>query len=201
MFECSLPGKEPWDDVAATLSRVYGIVRQWGGDLSVSNGPRSATVYRVFLPRIEARAGEIVAESAGAVEPLTAAAEAPAPLATILVVEDEAGIRALVRKILRRQGYEVLEAANGQDALALCREHGQRVELLITDVLMPQMGGRELVERLQTQGHDMKVLYVSGYTDDATVYSGNLPPGTAFLQKPFTLGSLLDKVKEVLAYQ
>jgi two-component system cell cycle sensor histidine kinase/response regulator CckA len=201
MFECSLPGKEPWDDVAATLSRVYGIVRQWGGDLSVSNGPRSATVYRVFLPRIEAPAGEIVAESAGAVEPLTAAAEPPAPLATILVVEDEAGIRALVRKILRRQGYEVLEAANGQDALALCREHGQRVELLITDVLMPQMGGRELVERLQTQGHDMKVLYVSGYTDDATVYSGNLPPGTAFLQKPFTLGSLLDKVKEVLAYQ
>jgi two-component system cell cycle sensor histidine kinase/response regulator CckA len=93
----------------------------------------------------------------------------------------------------------VLEAANGQDALALCREHGRRVELLITDVLMPQMGGRELVERLQTQGHDMKVLYVSGYTDDATVYSGDLPPGTAFLQKPFTLGSLLDKVKEVLA--
>ena len=126
-------------------------------------------------------------------------AEPPAPLATILVVEDEAGIRALVRKILRRQGYEVLEAANGQDALTLCREHGQRVELLITDVLMPQMGGRELVERLQTQGHDMKVLYVSGYTDDATVYSGDLPPGTAFLQKPFTLGSLLDKVKEVLA--
>ena len=104
-----------------------------------------------------------------------------------------------MRKILRRQGYEVLEAANGQDALALCREHGQRVELLITDVLMPQMGGRELVERLQTQGHDMKVLYVSGYTDDSTVYSGDLPPGTAFLQKPFTLGSLLDKVKEVLA--
>ena len=144
-------------------------------------------------------AGEVTAEPAIAAEPPPAPPEPPAPLATILVVEDEAGIRALVRKILRRQGYEVLEAANGQDALALCREHGQRVELLITDVLMPQMGGRELVERLQTQGHDMKVLYVSGYTDDATVYSGDLPPGTAFLQKPFTLGSLLDKVKEVLA--
>jgi two-component system cell cycle sensor histidine kinase/response regulator CckA len=199
VFECSLPGKEPWDDVAAILSRAYGIVRQWGGDISVSNGPRSATQFRVFLPRLESKAGEVSAEPAIAVEPPPAAPEPPAPLATILVVEDEAGIRALVRKILRRQGYEVLEAANGQDALALCREHGKRVELLITDVLMPQMGGRELVERLQTQGHDMKVLYVSGYTDDTTVYAGDLPPGTAFLQKPFTLGSLLDKVKEVLA--
>jgi len=196
MFECSLPGKEPWDDVAATLSRAYGMVRQWGGDISVSNGPRSATVFRVFLPRLESPAGEV---SVSAAEPPPAAVEPPAPLATILVVEDEAGIRALVRKILRRQGYEVLEAANGQDALVLCREHGQRVELLITDVLMPQMGGRELVERLQTQGHDMKVLYVSGYTDDSAIYSNELPSGTAFLQKPFTLGSLLDKVKEVLA--
>jgi two-component system cell cycle sensor histidine kinase/response regulator CckA len=199
MFECSLPGKEPWDDVAATLSRAYGIVRQWGGDISVSNAPRSATVFRVFLPRLESSAGTTPADPVMVAETPAVAPEPPTPLATILVVEDEAGIRALVRKILRRQGYEVLEAANGQDALALCRDHGKRVELLITDVLMPQMGGRELVERLQTQGHDMKVLYVSGYTDDATVYSDDLPPGTAFLQKPFTLGSLLDKVKEVLA--
>ncbi len=199
MFECSLPGKEPWDDLAATLSRAYAVVRQWRGDISVSNGPRSATVFRVFLPRLESPASDAAAEPVLAVEPPPAAPEPVTPLATILVVEDEAGIRALVRKILRRQGYEVLEAANGQDALALCREHGQRVDLLITDVLMPHMGGRELVERLQTQGHDMKVLYVSGYTDDTTVYSGDLPPGTAFLQKPFTLGSLLDKVKEVLA--
>lgn len=197
MFECSIPGKEPWDDVAATLSRGYGIVRQWGGDVSVSRGPESETQFRIFLPRVEPVSAEASA-------PITAveappAPEQPAPLATILVVEDEAGIRALVRKILRRQGYEVLEAANGQDALALCRETGRQIDLLITDLLMPQMGGRELVERLQSQGHEMKVLYVSGYTDDATVYSGELPPGTAFLQKPFTLGSLLDKVKEVLA--
>jgi len=199
MFECSLPGKEPWDDLAAALARAYGIVRQWGGDISVSNGPRSATVFRLFLPRLEPVAGEAPAEPAMAVETPAPAPEPQAALATILVVEDEAGIRALVRKILRRQGYEVLEAANGQDALTLCGDQAQRVDLLITDLLMPQMGGRELVERLETQGHDMKVLYVSGYTDDATVYSGDLPPGTAFLQKPFTLGSLLDKVKEVLA--
>jgi two-component system, cell cycle sensor histidine kinase and response regulator CckA len=198
LFECSVPGKEPWDDVAATLSRAYGIVRQWGGDISVSNA-HAASLFRIFLPRLDAPAGAAAEPPVAVSEPLPPAPEPPAPLATILVVEDEAGIRALVRKILRRQGYEVLEAANGQDALALCREQGKRVELLITDVLMPQMGGRELVERLQTQGHDMKVLYVSGYTDDTSIYSGELPAGTAFLQKPFTLGSLLDKVKEVLA--
>jgi CheY-like chemotaxis protein len=199
LFECSLPGKEPWDEVAAMLSRAYGMVRQWGGDISVSNAPHAASQFRIFLPRVEAPADLAAEPVVAAAAPPPPAPEPPAPLATILVVEDEAGIRALVRKILRRQGYEVLEAPNGQDALALCRDHGQRVELLITDVLMPQMGGRELVERLQTQGHNMKVLYVSGYTDDATIYSGELPAGTAFLQKPFTLGSLLDKVKEVLA--
>jgi len=198
LFECSLPGKEPWDDVAATLSRAYGIVRQWGGDISVSNASHGASVFRIFLPRVEAPADVPAEPVVAAAEPPLPAPEPPAPLATILVVEDEAGIRALVRKILRRQGYQVLEAANGQEALALCRD-SQRVELLITDVLMPHMGGRELVERLQTQGHEMKVLYVSGYTDDTSVYSGQLPAGTAFLQKPFTLGSLLDKVKEVLA--
>jgi len=199
LFECSLPGKEPWDDLAAALSRAYGVVRQWGGDISVSQGPGSETAFRVFLPRLESIPGAAPETPALVVEPPAPAPEPPAPLATILVVEDEAGIRALVRKILRRQGYEVLEAANGQEALALCREHADRIELLITDVLMPQMGGRELVERLRAQGHEMKVLYVSGYTDDANIYSGDLPPGTAFLQKPFTLGSLLDKVKEVLA--
>jgi CheY-like chemotaxis protein len=198
LFECSVPGKEPWDDLAATLSRIYGIVRQWGGDISVSNGTPGAQ-FRIFLPRVDSPVVEELSDVAVIEEPGESASEAPAPLATILVVEDEAGIRALVRKILRRQGYEVLEAANGEDALALCRDQGRRVELLITDVLMPRMGGRELVERLQTQGHDMKVLYVSGYTDDANIYSADLPAGTAFLQKPFTLGSLLDKVKEVLA--
>ncbi len=198
LFECSLPGKEPWDDVAATLSRAYGIVRQWSGDISVSNA-YAASEFRIFLPRVDAPVDVAAGPTAAVAEPQAPTPEPTTPLATILVVEDEAGIRALVRKILRRQGYQVLEAANGQDALALLRDQAQRVELLITDVLMPQMGGRELVERLQTQGHDMKVLYVSGYTDDTTIYSGDVPAGTAFLQKPFTLGSLLDKVKEVLA--
>jgi two-component system, cell cycle sensor histidine kinase and response regulator CckA len=116
-----------------------------------------------------------------------------------MVVEDEGGIRALVRKILKRQGYTVLEASNGDEAMKICQEHTGKIDLLITDVVMPNIGGRELVDKLKERCGDMKVLYVSGYTDDAGIYAAELPPGTAFLQKPFTLGSLLDKVKDVLS--
>lgn len=198
LFESVLPGKELWDDAAAAATRAYGIVRQWGGDISVSNGPAEGSVFRIYLERVEEHV--IAPEPQVAiVEPEPVAAEPEKPLETILVVEDEAGIRALVRKILRRQGYEVLEAGNGEEALALAASHGGNLDLLITDVMMPQMGGHELADRLREQHRDVKVLYVSGYTDDAAIYAGNLPPGTAFLQKPFTLGSLLDKVKEVLS--
>ncbi len=196
LFETILPGKNTVDEAAAAVSRAYALVRQWGGDISVSNGSAEGSVFRIFLES----AGENDGKQPKAVE-LVPEVVAPAETQpeTIMVVEDEAGIRALVRKILRRQGYQVLEASNGDEALIVCREHSGTLDLLITDVMMPQMGGRELVDRLREQCRDMKVLYVSGYTDDSSIYAGNFPPGTAFLQKPFTLGSLLDKVKEVLA--
>ena len=196
LFESVLPGKEPWDDSASAVSRAYGTIRQWGGDIAVTNDPREGPVVSVFLPRMQ----ETVEKrpEARVVETEAVPVKPAAHLETILVVEDEAGIRALVRKILRRQGYEVLEAANGEEALAICREHSGRIDLLITDVIMPEVGGRELVDRFHQLRDAAKVLYVSGYTDDATIYSGKFPPGTAFLQKPFTLGALLDKVKEVL---
>jgi two-component system, cell cycle sensor histidine kinase and response regulator CckA len=194
LFESVLSGKEPTDDAGSAVSRAYGAMRQWGGDIAVSTEGNEGPVVSLFLPLIEERADQPTERKV--VEP------APAPpvaqLETILVVEDEAGIRALVRKILRRQGYEVLEAANGDDALAICREHSGPIDLLITDVIMPEVGGRELVDRFRELCAAAKVLYVSGYTDDSTIYSGNHPAGTAFLQKPFTLGALLDKVKEVL---
>ena len=195
LFECLAPGKEPWDELAEELSRAYGIVRQWGGDITVFASPNETCIFRIFLPKLETRAG---AAEPAVPEP-QAAPEVEEHRATILVVEDEAGIRALVRKILLRQNYEVLEAASGEEALVICRENPTNIDLLITDMIMPQMGGRELADRLREEGRVMKVLFVSGYTDDATIYSGPLPPGTAFLQKPFTLGSLLDKVKDVLA--
>jgi CheY-like chemotaxis protein len=197
LFETVLPGKEPWDDSGTAISRAYGTVRQWGGDMAVSNEPSEGPVVRLLLARMQETVEKLperkVAEAAPA-----PAVEAIAHLETILVVEDEAGIRALVRKILRRQGYEVLEASNGEEALTICRDHPGKIGLLITDVIMPEVGGRELVDRFHALRSDAKVLYVSGYTDDAGIYSGKFPPGTAFLQKPFTLGALLDKVKEVL---
>ncbi len=192
LFESVLPGKEPTDDGA--VSRAYGTIRQWGGDIAVSIEGYEGPVVSLFLPLIEETADQPTERKV--VE--AALAEPPSQLETILVVEDEAGIRALVRKILRRQGYQVLEAANGVEALAICREHSGPIDLLITDVIMPEVGGRELVDRFHELCATAKVLYVSGYTDDSAIYSGNHAAGSAFLQKPFTLGALLDKVKEVL---
>ncbi len=117
---------------------------------------------------------------------------------TVLVVEDEAGIRMLMRKILDRQGYNVIEATRGDEALQIVQSRKTPVQLLVTDLVMPQMSGRELAERLTRTQPSLKVLYVSGFTDDEAIRSGSLGPGSAFLQKPFTLGSLVEKVREVL---
>ena len=134
-------------------------------------------------------------------EPVAPPERKPAAAAgagTVLVVEDEEGIRTLMRKILVRNGYEVLEAETGTDAVRLAHEYFGSIRLLVTDMVMPEMSGRELADQLRSFLPDLRVVFASGYTDDAAIHSGALPPGTAFLQKPFTLGSLLDKVKEVL---
>jgi DNA-binding NtrC family response regulator len=117
---------------------------------------------------------------------------------TIVVTEDAASLRAAARQILTRYGYTVLEAPNGKAALALAASCADPIHLLLTDVVMPQMSGRELAERFQLQRPDAKVLYMSGYTDDAVVRHGVLQPGIAYLQKPFTPESLGRKVREVL---
>ncbi len=144
-------------------------------------------------------------ESEEAPVTLLPAAEEPVLLAepregaqTILVVEDEAGIRMLMKKILDRQGYNVIEAAGGEDALQIVESRNTPVHMLVTDLVMPQMGGRELAEKLVSFHPGMKVLYVSGFTDDEAIRSGSLGPGAEFLQKPFTLGSLVEKVREML---
>jgi hypothetical protein len=116
----------------------------------------------------------------------------------VLVVEDEAGIRALMRKILQRQGYHVLEAESGQVAIQTAEKHAGEIHLLITDLMMPEMNGRELAERVVKLRPGMRILYVSGFTDDSSIYREPLPPGTMFLQKPFTLGALLEKVRALL---
>jgi len=127
-----------------------------------------------------------------------AAPEAAPALETILVVDDKGGIRALVRKILHRHGYTVLEASSAEEATKICQELSGRINLLMMDVKMLRMSGGTLVDTLIEECGGMNVLYVSGYDDDASINAGDFPPGTAFLQKPFTLDSLLDKVQEVL---
>jgi CheY-like chemotaxis protein len=162
-FEAVLPEKNTADDWPSNVTRAYGVIRQWGGDMDASAAPAGGTLLRVFLESVP---------EAGRTQPgptLDPANQEPG-LETILVVDDEAGIRELVLKILRRHGYQVLEAANGEEALAICREHSGAIDLLITDVLMPRMGGPELVDRLQKQGLNPKVLYVSGYTGDANIH-------------------------------
>lgn len=191
-FERFLPEKGAVDDTAIKLAHAYGMVRQWGGDIAVARGAEAGTAFRIFLQR--------VSEAGNPGNPVSEPSESKTErqVATVLVVEDEAGIRALVQKFLRRHGYDILEASNGEQALEVVREHRGSVDLLITDMIMPYMGGRELVDRLHAQGRDLKTLYISGYTDDSTVYAAELPPGSAFLQKPFTLSALLEKVRGLL---
>jgi CheY-like chemotaxis protein len=117
----------------------------------------------------------------------------------VLLVEDEQEVRLLAHRLLSQQGYRVLEATNGEEALYVAQEHGgEKIHLLLTDVVMPQMGGKELADQLKILRPDIKVLYTSGYTDNAIVHQGVLNPGTHFLQKPFSLKTLSHKVREVL---
>ena len=179
------------------LARAYAIVREWGGDIAFFSEPFRGSTFLVYLPH-----------SAAPVETLTPVAEAtPEPVVeppveivreTILLVEDEAGIRALVRKILRREHYNVLEAGSAEEAMAMAASAPGRIDLLVTDVRLPSASGRDLAELVRETRHDLKVLYISGYTDDDAVRAGAIPPGSKFLQKPFTLGALVGKVKESL---
>ena len=184
-FETALPPKGVGDDFATRLTRAYTLIRQWGGDIAVTAEPGGGTLLRIFLEEVPSAAA-MQAEPAHGVKGQT-----------ILVVDDEPRIRALIQKILSRHGYRVIEAADGQEALAMFKAHPE-IDLLITDVMMPRMGGAELVEQLRRQTIGVKVLYVSGYTDDPKITAGKFPPGTAFLAKPFTIAALMSKVREVL---
>ncbi len=170
------------------LSTVYGIVKQSGGSVFVYSEPGCGTTFKVYLPRAEQ---ERAAPHKTAELPVSPGAE------TILVVEDEAGVRMLIRAILEAQGYTVLDAPRGCEALDILRR-GNPVALMITDVVMPEMSGRELAERARALAPCMKVLYISGYTDEAIVHHGVLEAGIPFLQKPFTQEGLVRKIRELL---
>ena len=152
--------------------------------------PQRGATFKVYLP-----------SAAGAQAVPAAAASRPRAVGgteTILVAEDQAEVRSVVRSILTRHGYTVLEAAHGAEALRILREHAGPIHLVLTDVVMPSVSGRELVDELRRSHQAMSVLYTSGYTEDAIVRHGVLEPGIAFIQKPFTPTALLAKIRELL---
>ena len=190
IFEPFFTTKEVGKGTGLGLSTVYGIVKQSQGSIEVYSEPGIGTTFKVYLPRVEvnvskARAGALSNAGLQGTE-------------TILVVEDEEMLRELVCASLKRNGYLVLEAQHGQDALALCERHQGPIHLLATDVVMPTLSGRELVERVAPMHPEMKVLFMSGYTEDVIIRHGVLDETMHFIEKPFTDNILLRKVRQVL---
>ena len=172
------------------LSTVYGIVKQSGGGISVASTPRAGTVFRVYFPRA---VGYALAESAETRhDPSLSGTE------RILLVEDDKSVRNLVERVLNSLGYDVLAAENGGNALHLASDVDLAVDLVLTDIVMPEMSGRELVEALHTGRPALRVLYMSGYTDDEILRRGLNDPGMSFIQKPFTAENLAMQVRKVL---
>jgi CheY-like chemotaxis protein len=158
------------------------------GHIEVESAPGKGAVFRVYLPRIEEQPSPVTPSPNG----LKRGTE------TVLLVEDERAVRSLGRQVLEMAGYTVREARSGVEALQICGQHSGAIHLLVTDVVMPHMSGRQLAERLLSQRPGMKVLYLSGYTEDAVLRHGVVETDVAFLSKPFTPAALTEKVREVL---
>ena len=187
IFEPFFTTKEAGKGTGLGLATVYGIVKQSGGFIWVYSEPGHGTSFKIYLPRVD--------------EPVARAVAAPEVVGgseTVLVVEDVAAVRAVAREMLERHGYTVLEAPDGETALRLAGKHQGVIRLLLTDVVMPDVSGRQLADQLLELRPDMKVLFMSGYTDDAIVRHGVLKEGIAYLQKPFTPDTMARKVRAVL---
>ena len=189
IFEPFFTTKEKGKGTGLGLSTVYGIVKQSGGYVMVQSEKARGATFQIYLPRVEGVAEKLVPTVKPAVLGGTE---------TVLLVEDEDSVRQLVRDTLAAKGYQVVPAENGEAGIAAAARHEGRIDLVITDVVMPGMGGRELVKQLAQLRPETKVLYLSGYTEDAIISEGTIERGAAFLQKPFTLQNLSRKVREVL---
>ncbi|MHB1295007.1 MAG: hybrid sensor histidine kinase/response regulator [Anaerolineae bacterium] len=188
LFEPFFTTKEPGQGTGLGLSTVYGIVKQTGGSIHVSSEMGKGSTFRIFLPH-----GEV--EESEQAETVT---EWPEGNETILLVEDQSEVRSLTARMLRSLGYTVLDAGSGKEAIERAESSGSRLHLLLTDVVMPGMNGKELAERLCLHHPQLRVLFVSGYSDSAIGRYGVLDAGASFLQKPFSVGALARRVREVL---
>lgn len=190
VFEPFFTTKPPGKGTGLGLSTVYGIVRQSDGHISVYSEPGKGTTFKVYFPRSdEMPALASVPESS---ELARIASE------TVLLVEDDPTLRAVIRDLLEEGGYTVIDGITPEASLAVAQEHAGPIHLLLTDLVMPRIGGREVAERIQAVRPEVRVLYMSGYTGAAAEYQGSLPDGHAFVQKPFSLDTLLRKVRAVL---
>lgn len=190
IFEPFFTTKESGKGTGLGLSTVYGIVKQSGGNIWVYSEPGIGTTFKIYLPR--------VGEPAEKYKQAATAVHLPKATETILLVEDSDMVRKLAKEVLEGGGYHVLDAANGREALLVCEQSRETFHLLLTDVVMPEMSGQELVSRLGSLYPQMRVLYMSGYTEDAIAHHGVLNEGINFIEKPFTPDSLALKVREVL---
>jgi CheY-like chemotaxis protein len=190
LFEPFFTTKEIGRGTGLGLSTVYGIVRQNNGHVWAYSEPGIGATFKVYLPAAE---GPVTLSS-----PMPGAAEPDSGTETILLVEDEPALRAMAKEALRRHGYSVLEASDAAEALRLADARGFRVDLLLTDVVMPGMNGQELALRLTERYSGLKVLFVSGYTDSAVIRNGLLNASAAFLEKPFPPSVLLRRIRQLL---
>jgi two-component system, cell cycle sensor histidine kinase and response regulator CckA len=190
IFEPFFTTKEKGKGTGLGLSTVYGIVKQSGGNILVYSEPGKGTTFKIYLP--------IVDEPLEEWAEMVVEGEIPRGKETILIVEDFEEVRQLTRQVLERQGYQVLEAGDGNATLLVCEKYKGQIHLMMTDVVMPGMSGRELADRIKSSHPEMKVLYTSGYADDTIVHYGVSRDRVNYLQKPFTMEGLARKVREVL---
>jgi CheY-like chemotaxis protein len=190
IFEPFFTTKELGKGTGLGLSTVYGIVQQSGGNLSVDSKIGRGTSFRIYFPRVDERRDNEVARRKASIAPVASA--------TVLLVEDDDAVRHVAARILRRGGYNVLETRRAAEARSLCMERGGSIDLLLTDVVMPEISGPKLAGELSQICPKLRVLFMSGYPQGAVAQGGTLGTDISYIEKPFTPASLIEKVREVI---